>query len=219
MSSVKLPQYIWHNQKDVEYPLPDSWKTTVHNIAGHNNPALKLAGIKKAIASPIGMPPLRELAKGKKQVVIIFDDMTRGTRVYEIVPAVLEELHAAGITDNQIRFIAAVANHSLLSTRQWLSVAVGEPPPDRDRPTEFEYAARDSGELLALVDGMFEECLALVDKSREVDWGALRRHWDATRDIELFAAWALLHAVEHLREHVGQISLTRQLWERRLAPG
>src|SRR3990170_150885 len=63
--------------------------------------------------------------------------------------------------------IAAVANHSLLSTRQWLSVAVGGPPPDRDRPTGVEHAARDSGELLALVDGMFEECLALVDKSRE----------------------------------------------------
>ena len=125
MSSVKLPQYIWHNQKDVEYPLPDSWKTTVHNIAGHNNPALKLAGIKKAIASPIGMPPLRELAKGKKQVVIIFDDMTRGTRVYEIVPAVLEELHAAGITDNQIRFIAAVANHQALD-RSAMAKKLGE---------------------------------------------------------------------------------------------
>ena len=109
--------------------------------------------------------------------------------------------------------IAAMANHAVTSARTWLSVAVEAPLPDRDRPTEFDYAARDSGELLALVDGMFEECLALVDKSREVDWGALRRHWDATRDIELFAAWALLHAVEHLREHVGQISLTRQLWE------
>jgi len=26
------------------------------------------------------------------------------------------------------------------------------------------------------------------------------------------AAWALLHALEHLREHVGQMLLTRQLW-------
>jgi len=115
--------------------------------------------------------------------------------------------------------IAAVANHALRSTRQWLSVAVHEPLPDRDRPGEFEFTARDAGELLAFVDGMFEECLSLVDSSRTVDWAALRKHWDPGRDIELFAAWALLHAVEHLREHVGQISLTRQLWERRLAPG
>ena len=114
--------------------------------------------------------------------------------------------------------IAAMANHALRSTRHWLCVAVGEPLPKRDRPTEFEHAARDGGELLAFVDATFEDCLTLVDKSREVDWGALRKHWDAGRDIELFAAWALLHALEHLREHVGQMSLTRQLWERRPTP-
>ena len=33
------------------------------------------------------------------------------------------------------------------------------------------------------------------------------------------AAWALLHALEHLREHVAQASLTRQLWEARSAAG
>src|SRR3989304_2781309 len=125
MSSIKLPQYIWHNQKDVEYPLPDSWKTTIHNIAGCNKPALKPAGIKKAIASPIGMPPLRELARGKKEVVIIFDDMTRGTRAADIVPFVLEELHEAGTTDNQIRFIAAVANHQALD-RSAMAKKLGE---------------------------------------------------------------------------------------------
>ena len=113
--------------------------------------------------------------------------------------------------------IAILATHSLTSTREWLSVAVDEPPPERDRDSEFEASARDAGELLALVDGLFEECLSLVDKSRSVDWSALRKHWDPGRNIELFPAWALLHALEHLREHVGQMSLTRQLWEARAA--
>ena len=109
--------------------------------------------------------------------------------------------------------IAVLATHSLTSTREWLSVAVGEPPPERDRDSEFEASARDAGELLALVDGLFEECLSLVDKSRTVDWTALRSQWDPDTGVQLLAAWALLHALEHLREHVGQISLTRQLWE------
>jgi uncharacterized damage-inducible protein DinB len=113
--------------------------------------------------------------------------------------------------------IAVLATHSLTSTREWLSVAVDEPPPERDRDSEFEASARDAGELLALVDGVFEECLSLVDKSRSVDWSALRSQGDPDTDIHLFAAWALLHALEHLREHVGQISLTRQLWEARAA--
>ncbi|MEK7354467.1 MAG: lactate racemase domain-containing protein, partial [Chloroflexota bacterium] len=125
MSRIKLPQYIWHNQRDVEYPLPDSWKVTVHNIAGYNKPALTPAKIKAAIASPTGMPPLREMAKGKKQVVILFDDMTRGTRAADIMPFVLEELHEAGITDDRIRFIAAVANHQALD-RSALAKKLGE---------------------------------------------------------------------------------------------
>jgi len=111
--------------------------------------------------------------------------------------------------------IAAMANHAVTSARTWLSVAVEAPLPDRDRPTEFDFTARDSGDLLAFVDGLFEDCLSLIDSSRTVDWAALRKHWDPGRDIELFPAWALLHALEHLREHVGQISLTRQLWEAR----
>lgn len=125
MSSVKLPQYIWHNQKEVEFPLPDNWQVTICNIAGYNKPALKPQAIKAAIASPIGMAPLRELARGKKQAVILFDDMTRGTRIYEIVPFVLEELAQAGITDDRIRFIAAVANHQALD-RSAMAKKLGE---------------------------------------------------------------------------------------------
>ena len=29
------------------------------------------------------------------------------------------------------------------------------------------------------------------------------------------AAWALIHALVHLREHVGHAELTRQLWDER----
>src|SRR3990172_12225207 len=82
--------------------------------------------------------------------------------------------------------IAVLVTHSLTSTREWLSVAVDEPPPERDRDSEFEASARDAGELLPLVDGLFEDCLSLADKSREVDRGALRKHWDPGRDIEVF---------------------------------
>lgn len=122
---VKLPQYSWYDPREVEFPLPDSWQVTVHNIAGYNRPAMKAGEIRAAITSPIGMPPLKELARGKKEVVILFDDLTRGTRVYEIVPFILEELAEAGITDDRIRFIAAVANHQAMD-RVSLAKKLGE---------------------------------------------------------------------------------------------
>ena len=111
--------------------------------------------------------------------------------------------------------IAAMANHAVTSARTWLSVAVAAPLPDRDRPTEFQFEAASATDLLAFTDGLFEECLSLIDSSRTVDWAALRQHWDPGREIELFPAWALLHALEHLREHAGQIFLTRRLWEQK----
>ena len=114
MNSVKLPEYSWYEPRDVEYRLPDNWEVTVHNIAGHDKPAMKPEEIRKAVTSPIGMPPLRKLAKGRKEVAILFDDLTRSTHVYEIVPHILEELAEAGIQDDQIRFIAAIANHQAL---------------------------------------------------------------------------------------------------------
>ncbi|GAH98314.1 unnamed protein product, partial [marine sediment metagenome] len=83
-------------------------------MAGYNRPAMKPDEIKASISNPIGIPPIRELAKGKKEVVIIFDDMTRVTRVAKIMPFVLEELAAAGIPDNRIRFIVALGCHGAL---------------------------------------------------------------------------------------------------------
>ena len=34
-------------------------------------------------------------------------------------------------------------------------------------------------------------------------------------DREYTVAWALLHALEHATNHLGQIQITRQLWEQK----
>ena len=121
-------------------------------------------------------------------------------------------------TPKDTNSIAVLAIHSLTSTRHWLSVAVDEPLPSRDRDAEFEAIARTPAELLHFVDSATAVCLDLVSKERSVDWSALRQHWAREQDVQPFAAWALLHALEHLREHVGQMMLTRQLWEQRSPP-
>ena len=115
VKEIILPQIAWHGVKELTVPLPESWEVEVCNMAGYNRPHLKPAGIKKAIANPIGMTPLREYARGKKEAVILFDDMARVTRVAEMAPYVLEELVAAGIGDSQIRFICASGCHGAMN--------------------------------------------------------------------------------------------------------
>ncbi len=115
MLKITLPQLAWYGIRALKISLPASWQVDVGNMAGYNRPHLEAAEIKKAVGSPIGMAPLREYARGKKDVVILFDDMARVTRVAEIVPHVLAELSAAGIKDSQIRFIAACGCHGALN--------------------------------------------------------------------------------------------------------
>lgn len=114
MNIVRVPELAWYDTKELELSLPDSWQVETYNMAGYNSPAMKPAEIKASITKPIGISPIRELAKGKREVVIIFDDITRVTRAAKIVPFVLKELAEAGIPDNKIRFIAALGLHSTM---------------------------------------------------------------------------------------------------------
>ncbi len=131
----------------------------------------------------------------------------------EGVPAEALNWRPAGEETNSI---AVLATHALSSTRSWLAVAVGAPLPERDRASEFLVTEDDPGALLRLVDEMSAECTVLLRDAGEVDWSATRKigvlAWDPGVK-EVPAAFALLHALEHLGQHVAHASLTRQMWE------
>ena len=121
MNLLKLPQLAWYGTKELEIPLADNWQVDMGYMAGYNRLALTHDQVKAALTrNLIGIPPIRELAKGKKEVAIIFDDMTRVTRVAEIVPFVLEELARAGIPDKKIRFIAALGCHGVMTRADFI---------------------------------------------------------------------------------------------------
>ncbi|MGZ8652966.1 MAG: mycothiol transferase [Actinomycetota bacterium] len=108
--------------------------------------------------------------------------------------------------------IAVLVVHAVHSTRWWLSVALGTPLPERDRPSEFLTTVAGADELLAVFDPIAADCRALLDTDVAFDAGAIRE--DPREGEEVTAAWALIHAVEHLREHVAHAELTRQVFER-----
>jgi nickel-dependent lactate racemase len=64
-----------------------------------------------AIAHPIGTPPLRDLAAGRKRVLIVTDDISRPTPVHLVLPPVLDALRAAGVADRAIEFMMALGTH------------------------------------------------------------------------------------------------------------
>ena len=110
--------------------------------------------------------------------------------------------------------LAVLAVHALASTHSWLALATGSALPPRDRPREFETRVDDPVAFLASVDATSDACREILAGAEGIDPGKTgTAPWRTGTEAEepVTAAWALLHALDHLREHVGHAQLTRQL--------
>ena len=105
----KVPWAAWREPEFLELTFPDSWDVSLCKMNG--GPELTDEEIKNAILNPIGTLKLSELAKGKENVVIVVDDMTRITPVSKIIPYVLEELEQANIAREKITILLAIGAH------------------------------------------------------------------------------------------------------------
>ncbi len=102
-------------EEELELSFPGSWDVVECRMAGHDKPALSDEEMRAAIQNPIESPRLRDIARGKQKVVILFDDPPKPTPTHRIVPFVLAEIHEGGIRDDQIRFLCAPGSHRPLS--------------------------------------------------------------------------------------------------------
>lgn len=115
---VHLPQLLWYGNTTLAIDLPEDWEVDICGMRGASRPPLTIEQMKAAILDPIGTARIRDLAKGKKSAVIVFDDMTRPTRTYELAPIVLEELSAAGLKEDDITFVCALGTHGALTQNE-----------------------------------------------------------------------------------------------------
>ena len=111
MQEYTLAQNRWYGDEPTTISLPDDWDVQFLSSRGDERSALSAEQIRERFRHPVGSRTIRELAENAEQVVIVFDDLTRGTPVQPIAEAVLEELHAAGIPKNHIRFICGTGLH------------------------------------------------------------------------------------------------------------
>ncbi len=69
------------------------------------------AEIGRAMAEPIGSPPLRAIAAGKPDAVVVVNDITRPAPSREMLGSILDELKAAGIPPEAVTVVVATGNH------------------------------------------------------------------------------------------------------------
>ncbi len=95
----------------LEFTLPPGMRATV--VESRPVPPLPdpAAAVAEALAYPIGTPPLREMARPGDRVCIVFTDVTRASPDHLLVPALLAELEAAGVRDEDITLLCGVGMH------------------------------------------------------------------------------------------------------------
>lgn len=106
--NVKLAHHLWEGGEALSLRLPDRRRVKVLRMRGDDLDALDRDDYRKSLS------PLRPIIKGKKEIWILFDDLTRPTRASEVLPYLLEVLEESGVRDEQVRFICALGTHAAL---------------------------------------------------------------------------------------------------------
>jgi len=102
---------IPYSKTCLEFTLPAGMRATV--VESRPVPPLSdpEAAVAEALAHPIGSLPLRELARPGDRVCIVFTDITRASPDHILVPALLRELEAAGVRDEDITLLCGIGMH------------------------------------------------------------------------------------------------------------
>lgn len=102
---------IPYSRTYLEFTLPAGMRATV--VESRPVPPLgdPEAAIAEALSRPIGSLPLRELARPGDRVCIVFTDITRASPDHLLVPAILRELEAAGVRDEDITLLCGIGMH------------------------------------------------------------------------------------------------------------
>ena len=69
------------------------------------------AEVERALKAPIGSPRLCEIVKPGEKIAVITSDITRPMPTYKVMPALLDELYAAGIKKEDITLVFALGSH------------------------------------------------------------------------------------------------------------
>ncbi len=105
------------------------------------------ARVSEVLANPTGTPPLKELARGKRRVLIVADDISRPTPVHAVLPPVLRELHEAGVPEDGIEFLLALGMHRPM-TREEFAAKLGSEVVSRYRVHNHDWKDPDACSLM-----------------------------------------------------------------------
>jgi uncharacterized damage-inducible protein DinB len=111
----------------------------------------------------------------------------------------------------EMNSISVLIFHLTGAQRYWIGDVAAQDPKERDREAEFRVREVGIDVLEERLADNLEYARKTLNDFKLQDMEIPRV---STRDGPTYTvAWALLHALEHTTLHLGQIQITRQLWE------
>ena len=115
------------------------------------------------------------------------------------------------VPGQEMNSISVLVFHLTGSERYWIGDIAAQEPSNRDRDAEFRVQGVEMDVLKKRLADNLEYAHNVLDKMSLQDLESARV--SPNNEREYTVAWALLHALEHASLHLGQIQITRQLWE------
>ncbi|MGD8966727.1 MAG: nickel-dependent lactate racemase [Anaerolineae bacterium] len=132
------PTYqVPYGKSTITFELPPGMRGTVVTSRSVEPLDDVQAAINEALTDPIDSPPVRELAGPGQRVCIVFTDITRASPDHLLVPALLRELEATGVRDQDITLLCGIGMHRP-STPEEKVVKLGQAVVDRYRVVDNE---------------------------------------------------------------------------------
>ncbi len=100
-----------YDKTEIEFELLPGMSGTVVRSRAMPSIANVVEAVDAALAAPLNSAPLRELARAGDRVCIVFTDSTRYTPDKLFVSAILRELHAAGVREQDITLLCGIGMH------------------------------------------------------------------------------------------------------------
>ena len=94
--------------------------------------------VREALDNPIGSETLRQAARRKSSALILIDDITRETPADLLLPPILDDLQAAGITPDDILVMIALGTHRPMTDDE-IRQKVGDEVLSRVRVTQHDH--------------------------------------------------------------------------------
>ena len=138
--TVSVPFGAWYGEEQLALSFPDGWEVTL--LPPDDAPALDDAQVAAAFTRPCGTAAVRELVAGRRSVVIAVDDLTRPTPVHRVLPALLDELRAGGIAEENITLLLGTAAHRPLQTDE-IERKLGRGIHERLRVVQHDFMGED----------------------------------------------------------------------------